>query len=104
MSSGILINRLLPTYSRKSLWNNKTITETLILSMFLNVYRKVACEELSLECNFTMGRASSNNIDIASSDLSFDNLGTKNSMSKEKDQTTCHRHTASSLRGCAKKG
>ena len=82
----------------------KIITKPLILSLFLNVFRKVACEELSLECNFTMGRASSNNIDIASSDLSFDNLGTKNSMSKEKDQTACHRHTASSLRGCAKKG
>ena len=95
MSSSILINRVLPT---------KIFIGTLILSLFLNVFRKVACEELSLECNFTMGRASSENIDIASTDLSFDNLGHKNSMSKEKEQTTCHRHTASSVRGNSKKG
>ena len=83
---------------------NKIMVETLTLLFLLNVFRKVACEELSLECNFTMGRPSSNNIDIASTDLSPENLGHKNSMSTEKDQTTCHRHTASSVRGCSRRG
>ena len=95
MSSITITDRILAT---------KRIIRHLKLSLFLNVFRKVACEELSLECNFTMGRPSSNNIDIASTDLSPENLGHKNSMSTEKDQTICNRHTASSLRGSTKKG
>ena len=68
----------------------------------LIVFRKVACQELSLECNSSMGNLASN-LDYSHKVLLSDNQGHKNAAQKERENLV-HRYHSSSGRGCSKKG
>ena len=79
------------------------ILDICIHLVFSYLFRKVACEELSLECNSSLGNLASDQ-DFSHKTLLSENQGQKNATPKERENIVHRHHSLNGGRGCNKKG